>query len=164
MEALGINGKILIVQIVNFLILFFLLKWLLYKPVTNLLDERRKKIENSLELAEANQKKAEELEIKIKEVQEQSRKDAKEILDQAKRESEELKKQFKDQAQKESADLLKLAENRIAQQKEELKKELRADTARLVISATGKLLGKTLDEKDQKNLVEESIKEIEGIK
>lgn len=44
LEAFGINGSLLLAQLVNFGILFVALTWLLYKPVMKTLDERRAKV------------------------------------------------------------------------------------------------------------------------
>lgn len=56
MEALGLDIKLLVAQIINFGILFFVLKKLLYKPIIKLLDDRKKTIEDSI----SNSKKIEE--------------------------------------------------------------------------------------------------------
>ncbi len=42
--AFGINGKLLIAQLINFGVLFMGLTYLLYKPVMKTLDDRRSKI------------------------------------------------------------------------------------------------------------------------
>lgn len=44
LDAFGINGSLLLAQLVNFGILFVALTWLLYKPVMKTLDERRAKV------------------------------------------------------------------------------------------------------------------------
>lgn len=52
-EAFGIDGSLLLAQLVNFGVLFVALTWLLYKPVMKTLDERRTKIAQGVEDAEA---------------------------------------------------------------------------------------------------------------
>ncbi len=52
-SAFGIDGKLLIAQLINFGVLFVALTWLLYKPVMKTLDERRAKIAQGVEDAEA---------------------------------------------------------------------------------------------------------------
>ena len=59
---LGIDWRLLIAQIINFLLLLVILYRLLYKPVIALLDQRSAKIEKSLQAAqqiEANLKQTE---------------------------------------------------------------------------------------------------------
>ena len=52
MEAIGLNLPLLIAFLVNFLILFGLLGFLLYKPLLKMLDERAVKVRESLQAAE----------------------------------------------------------------------------------------------------------------
>ena len=158
--ALGINAHTLIIQIVNFGILFVLLRLFAYKPILKMLKEREEKVTSSLKLAEDNQKKAIELEEQIKKGQEEARKNAKQAIDQAQMEAEKLRKEIKDHAQREADDLMKLAETKIKQQKEELKSELRAETADLVIASVEKILSKNLSDDDKKKLVNDAVKEI----
>lgn len=158
--ALGINTHTLIIQIVNFGILFVLLRLFAYKPILKMLKDREDKVTSSLKLAEDNQKKASELEEQIKKGQEEARKNAKEAIDQAQKEADKLRKEVKDQAQKEADDLMKLAEQKIRQQKEELKNELRAETADLILASVEKILSKNLSDDDKKKLISESVKEI----
>ncbi|KKP86344.1 MAG: ATP synthase subunit b, partial [candidate division CPR3 bacterium GW2011_GWE2_35_7] len=50
MEKLGIQPILIIAQIVNFVILLLLLKKFLFKPILKVLDERKKKAEETEEL------------------------------------------------------------------------------------------------------------------
>ncbi len=50
MEALGINPNLLITQILNFIILFVLLRMLLYKPVLGMLNSRKQKFKKVLNM------------------------------------------------------------------------------------------------------------------
>jgi F-type H+-transporting ATPase subunit b len=52
LEGLGVNPPVLISQIVSFLVLFGVLSFVAYKPILKMLDERSKKIKESLEEAE----------------------------------------------------------------------------------------------------------------
>jgi F-type H+-transporting ATPase subunit b len=68
MEALGLDVKLLIAQVINFLILFFVLSKLLYKPLLKILDERKRKVEDSLKSAKMIEEKLAKLEEKEKEI------------------------------------------------------------------------------------------------
>jgi len=57
LSSLGIDLKILLAQLVNFGILIFLLSKFLYKPVLKMLDQRKKKIAESIKKAEEIEKK-----------------------------------------------------------------------------------------------------------
>lgn len=161
MQSIGIDWKILIPQIVNFLILFFLLKWILYEPILKILDERRKKIEESMALAEKTKKESEELEQKIKNKIEEVRRDALAILEDAKKEGELSKKAIRDEADRESGFIMKKAEERIREQKQEMLADLRKETVNLTIATTEKILGKNLDKDSQEKLINDAIEKAE---
>lgn len=88
MEALGLDIKLLVAQIVNFAILFFVLKKVLYKPLIKAIDDRNKKIADSL----INSQKIEEKLVKITQKE------------------EELLAKARDKAKAERAELLSIAE------------------------------------------------------
>lgn len=50
--AFGVNWKLLLVQAVNFSVLLLILWRVLYRPLLNMIDERRKKIEEGVKAAE----------------------------------------------------------------------------------------------------------------
>lgn len=105
MESLGLDLKILIAQVVNFVILLFVLKKLLYKPVIKLIDERNKKINDAV----VNSQRIEEKLAKIEEKQKTLISDARqkadversEILKLAETQREKIVADAKNKAQKE---------------------------------------------------------------
>lgn len=52
MEKLGINWGLLVAQLVNVILIVWLLSMLLYRPVLNMLNERTRRIQESLKEAE----------------------------------------------------------------------------------------------------------------
>src|SRR5581483_8759606 len=52
MEKLGINLPWLLAQLINFILVLIILRMLVYKPVLNMFEARRKKIQESLDYAE----------------------------------------------------------------------------------------------------------------
>lgn len=161
MESIGIDFKILLSQIVNFLILFFLLSWLLYKPILKILNQRRKKIEESMALAEKTKKESEELDQKTREMIEKTKKEALGILEETKQQAEKNKKEIQAQASKEAEFLMKKAEERIREQKQEMMRELRQETVNLTIITTEKLLAKNIDKTSEEKFVKEVIDRVE---
>jgi len=98
MEKLGINVYQLLAQVVNVLILLFILKKFLLKSMVALLEKRKASI--------ADQVRAEEdLDKRLKDIE---RKDQ-QILKQAKTKADEIMKDAQDKARKEAAEILALA-------------------------------------------------------
>lgn len=146
MQSLGLDSKILIAQIVNFGILFFVLKEVLYKPIIRLLDERNKKINEAL----ANSAKIEE---KLKKIESQEAQILSSARSRAKLEREELLKKAQDEKQKLIEEAKYKAEKEIEKGVSRLKVE--ADQAATEIS--DKLIGEVV-EKVYKRLISTSQK------
>ena len=83
MEALanlGINGKLLLAQAINFLVLLYILKRFAYKPMLEFLEKRTARIEKGLKDAEAAQAKLKEIESEEKKVLGKARQEARLLL------------------------------------------------------------------------------------
>jgi len=143
LQAFGINGKLLIAQIINFGILFAGLSYLLYKPVMKTLDDRRNLIKEGVEAAEENIAK-----------RETAAKEAHDIVHGAEAEAEGIMQTAKESAQSERSRIIKDAETRAvgiasdaeARAKEEAAKILREsekEIARLAVLAAEKTIRKS---------------------
>jgi F-type H+-transporting ATPase subunit b len=104
LTAFGIDGKLLLAQLVNFGVLFAALTWLLYKPVMKTLDERAAKIAQGVEDAEMASQKA----LTADE-------DAAKVVKGAETEAEGIVAGARDLAGSEKARIMKEAEARAAQ-------------------------------------------------
>ena len=83
LSKLGIDWKLLIAQIINFLVLLFVLWKFAYGPILAILDKRTKKIEQGLKDAEASRKKLADSEERQKEILKMARTEGKEIVEKA---------------------------------------------------------------------------------
>lgn len=159
LDKLGIDWRLLIAQLVNFLILVFVLYKFLYKPVLNLLDNRKEKIEKGLRDAE---KLGEELE-KTKELQrkeiQKAREEGRVMIEEAQAAAERAGQEIKIKAKTEVEKLIGAAKTQIIQEKEKMLQEIKNQTATLVIAAVEKVVGKNFDNKMQQKLIEDGIKE-----
>lgn len=161
MEGLGINLKFLIAQLVNFTILFLIIKKFLYRPIKKVLDKRSAEVEDALrnnekikeELAAIEKTKAEEIE----KVKNQSA----EILEKARQGAQELTADLKKEAEEKAEKLIEKAKLDIEAEKEKSLNSLRGEIAGLVEASLVKILNNQINEKEQKELVKESVKEIQ---
>jgi len=158
LKTFGIEWKLLLAQIINFFVLFFVLKRYAYKPILKMLEDRKDKIEKGLKDAEDAQKKLVEISEKEKEILAKARKQAQEIIDKAEKvaikNKEEIITVAKDQSERILADSAKKIEAEKALMFQEIKKQV----AELVISATGKIIDEKVDSEKDKALIEKAIK------
>jgi len=101
LDSLGLDWKLLTAQVVNFLIILFVLKKFLYGPIVNMLSERKKKIELGL-------KDAEEARIRLEKANQETRR----LLADASAESEKIVRAAKKEIEQETKDKLEKAQNK----------------------------------------------------
>jgi len=160
MEALGIDWKLLIAQVVNFLILIILLTKFLYKPIVKMLDDRSKKIESGLKAAEKSQKDLAKADVDAEKIREKAYKEANEILVGAKKEADLEAKNIVKKAEKQSEEIRKYAAEEALQSKEKAMHGAKSELSNLVTLALGKIIGDQLDENEKKKLTEKAIKDL----
>src|SRR4030067_222054 len=68
LEDFGVEPILLLAQVVNFVILLYILKRFLYKPILKVLEERKKRIETSVKQSEDIQKRFDEMSKKQTEI------------------------------------------------------------------------------------------------
>jgi F-type H+-transporting ATPase subunit b len=83
MEALGISGLALLAQIVNFLLILFLLNKLAVGPITRIVAERRARAEQAVRDAEEARKARESAEQERIEALNEARREANDIINRA---------------------------------------------------------------------------------
>ena len=161
-HKLGIDWKLLLAQIVNFVILLFLLKKFLYKPLINLMNNRRQKIEEGLEKA----RKGEEEFQKIQELRDKElakvQKEAEVIIQKAKEVGDKKQQEILKEAEEKTKKIIEEAKGRINIEKEKMLKEVRQDVANLVITATEKILKEKMDKNKEKEMINEVFNKLRG--
>ncbi|HSX57674.1 MAG TPA: F0F1 ATP synthase subunit B [Candidatus Saccharimonadales bacterium] len=158
-KEFGVNWILLLAQIVNFTILLLLLKRFLYKPILKVLDERKAKVAQSLKDAEAIEKRMQDLTIEQQKILDQAKEEANKLIAEAKAEAKELSEKNMAETKKSVAAVLEQNEKRLKLDKEAMMSSAKADLAELVAEATAKVAKKSMTEKENMRLVEETIKE-----
>lgn len=158
---MDIDWKILVAQIVNFAILFFILKKFLYKPFFDLLENRRKKIQDGID----NSLKADERIAQLKEwkasMEKKNNDDRMAILAKAQKEAKRREDQVIKDAEEKKATLLAKAQK----EAEDLKKKEADLTKRKTVEnafyLAEKLLKESIDKEKGKKISEEFLSKLE---
>lgn len=161
---LGINLPMLIAQIVNFVIFFGLLYLVAYKPIMRMLDERSKKIKESMEQTEYIKEQAAHAEEESKKRIEAASKEGQELVARAVRTGEEVRQQAQQEARKEGESLIARARVEIQQERDGAIDELRKEFADLTILAAGKVIGRSLDIEAHRELIDKTLEESTSLK
>jgi len=153
----GIDWKLLLAQIVNFLVLLFLLRKFLYKPLIDLMNKRREKIVDGLEKAKKGEEELEKIqELKEKELA-KIQKEADVLISRAKEIGDKKQQEILKEAEEKTKKIVEEARGRIEIEKEKMLKEVRQDIANLVVDVTEKILKEKMDSQREKQMIDEVI-------
>ena len=153
MEALGINLGYLLVQILNFAIMFVVLRAWVFKPIVALLKRRREAIAQGLEDARIAAEARANAEHEAQQILAKAQQDAAQIMREATGRAEKAALEIRVGGEHEAGRLRQEAAAAAEQAKLQTLAELRGQVAGLAIAAAQKLIGETLDEKRQRSLV-----------
>ena len=164
MEGLGISLPMLLAQIVNFLILLGLLYLVAYKPIMRMLDERSRKIKESMEQTEFIKEQAAQAEEEFEKRIEAAAKEGQEVVARAARTGEELRQKAQQQARQEGEALINRARTEIQRERDEAIDELRKEVADLTILTAEKVIDRSLDKKAHRQLIDKVLEESTTLK
>ena len=153
MEALGINLGYLLVQILNFAIMFVVLRAWVFMPIVALLKRRREAIAQGLEDARVAAEARANAEHEAQQILAKAQQDAAHIVREATERAEKAALEIRAGGEHEAGRLREAAAAAAEQAKLQTLAELRGQVAGLAIAAAQKLIGETLDEKRQRSLV-----------
>lgn len=151
----------LIAQIINFLILVFILKKLAYKPLMEMMEARQTSIADNLATAERDKQAAADMKREYQEQLTAARTEAQAIVDKAMKQAEKNKEEIIEEARVEHARLLKAAQEEIAREREMALAELRAEVVGLSMAAAAKIIEKNLDAETNSKLVSDFMDKLD---
>jgi F-type H+-transporting ATPase subunit b len=161
---LGINVPTLLAQIINFIILFGLLYLVAYKPIMRMLDERSRKIKESMEQTEYIKQQAEGAEEEAKKRIDAAAKEGQEAVARAVKTGDEVKREAQEQAKQEAEALIARARSEIQRERDEAIDELRKEFADITIAAAGRVIDRTLDKKAHREIIKKVLDESTTLK
>jgi F-type H+-transporting ATPase subunit b len=160
MELMTPQGGTIFWTTLTFLLLLFALTKVGWKPILRMLDEREKKIQESLELAEEAKIVSQKTLAEQNQILETARKEAQEILARNRKAAEATKDEIIKKASAEAEQLIAKARREIDLSREKALEEIRDLAVELSMNATTKLVGKSLDAKDHQSLIDESMEKL----
>jgi F-type H+-transporting ATPase subunit b len=158
-EGLGISVPTLITQVVTFIILLVVLRFVAYKPIMRMLDERSRRVKESMEQAESLKAKSARGEEELKKQMEAASHEGQERIARAVKAGEEAKQKAQEDAKKEADNLINRARAEIKQERDDAITEVRREFADLTVLAAGKVIEKSLDKEEHRQLIDKVLKE-----
>lgn len=159
-EKLGLDGRLIIAQAVNFFLLLIILQRLAYKPVLKMLKDRSDKIEKSLEQVKKIEEELKNTEesrvIEIKKAKEEAEIIIKNAYESAKKSSQESIEETRKKAQ----EILEKTKKEIISEKERSVKEAEKEIANISIQVAEKIISSKIDKNQEKELIDDVLSKI----
>ena len=159
LNTLGINLPDFLWQTANFIVLIFLLSRFLYKPVAAMLEERSRRIEESLAAADRARADVAEADREREELLTSTRREIQEMMATAQQVSDRIQSEARSTAQQEAQRIVETARQEADAERTQAMAELRREVASLAVSAAERVISRSLDDQAHRQLVEEFLDE-----
>jgi len=152
---LGVDGKLLLAQAVNFLILFWVLRRYAYKPMLDFLESRTARIDQGLKDADVAHTKLIELEAKEKKVLEDARNEARVIRENAETNAKKRDAERLIETEEKAKRFLEDARLKIEEEKQKILSEAKKEIASIVTLSVEKILKEKIGTVEDKNFIQQ---------
>ena len=147
-------------SIVVFVILVVVLWKFVLKPVNNMISKRQEEIREKIDDADRKSLEASKYLEEQKKSIDKSRIEAKKIIDEGKDAARKIKEEIENQASEKSKLMVEDALTEIRSEKDRSINEVKDEMVDIALSASQKMISKSLSEEDHKKLIEESLKDL----
>ena len=150
----------LIIELIAFLVMLALLARYVYPVILQYAEARQRAIAEQLREAEESRKQAE---ARLQEAQaklDDARRSAQGVLDAAEKSGEQLRQELRSKADEEARRTVDNARKQIEAERDQAIRSVRSEVADLVVTATEKVIGETLDDQRHRRLIEKAIEEV----
>lgn len=160
--GLTINFFWIIVSALNFIVFFYLVYRLVLVPVGGMLNDRKEKIEQGLQDADAARRDREVAADQRQAILAEARREASDILARGQRMSDEAREKGVTDTQAEIERMRQKAESEIDAERQRAFTDVRSQVAELALQAAGKVVGETMNDDREKRLVDQFLTEVSG--
>ncbi|HEV7235337.1 MAG TPA: F0F1 ATP synthase subunit B [Ktedonobacteraceae bacterium] len=159
LSSLGIDGKAFLIQLVTFLLAFWVLKRYAFEPIVKLMEQRRKTIEEGVSLGEQMKKDKAALEAKVSEELAKARTEADGIIAEANDAARQAVREAEEKATAKAAVIVKEGQDRAAAEMTRARKKLEGQIVGWVSDATEAIIGEKVDAKKDADIIDRALKE-----
>lgn len=162
MGFVSVDAWTLIFTWINLLILFFVVKKLLVKPMQKMLSERANEIQSSYDKAEEEKTMAEEMRKDYEEKIALAKNEAEGIVTDAVNNASMRSEVILKEAEEKAQGMIERAQKSIEAQKETAFMELKGDISSMAVDIAKKIIEKDIDEKDHLKLIDSALEGLGG--
>ena len=159
LSGLGIDGTMLLMQVIAFLLLLWALKKFVYPTFVKVIDERQAKIEESTKAADEAKKAADNASAEVAELLAEARKEAADIVATAKTEATSMLESAEVKSKTKAEAIVASARDDINKEVAAARNTLYNDMVDFVAQATEKVVGAHVSADIDAKLIKQAIKE-----
>ncbi len=150
--------------IATFLLLVVLLAKFAWKPLLAALEARRALIAKAIDDAERTRKELERVQQESLGILAKSRVEAEGILSRSRADADAFREEMRQKAIADAGAIVKRAEKEIQLETNRAVEQLRRESAELSVAIAAKILGRSVTKDDNAALIDETIRQIDGMK
>ncbi len=159
-EILGFDIWTALFTLINTLLLFYVLKKFLFKPVMNIIGKRQKEIDDLYESADTAKSEAEGMRDEYQKKLEEARETGDKIISDAVTRAQSREEEIVSKANKEASAILEKAQEDIALEKKKAMGEVKDNISVIAVSIAGRVVERELTSADQSRLVDSFIDDL----
>lgn len=163
LNEFGFNPTLFVAQIINFLILAFLFKKLLYKPILKMIKDRQTKIERGLKDAKDAQLAKEQAENEKNKILQKASHEAQVILDDTKNMAETVREEILEKTRVDAEKIIENAKTQANIEIEEMKREAKNISLEMSRHILDSLSGKLFTKEEKNKVVKRALERIDKI-
>lgn len=160
LEMFAVNWEKFIAQVITFTVVYIILSKFAFKPIIDMLEERRRLIEEGQANAEKIKQQLADAEKRYEEILGKANTEAQAMIDEAKKSSSSLAEKKQQEAISQAEQIIAKAKEATEIERAKVLKELKHEIGALVVETTSKVTGKILTPEDQKRLNEEAARQV----
>ncbi len=160
LEVVSLNIWSILLSLANLLILYFILKKFVYKPVSKMLAQRRNEIDRQYEQAQEAQDQANANKQRYEAVMESAQQEADAVVHEAEIRAERNASRVLNEAQSKADSMIRHADEEIALEKRKAAADMKKEMADISIMLAEKVLGRQATERDARKWVSDAIDQI----
>ncbi|HZE86925.1 MAG TPA: F0F1 ATP synthase subunit B [Methylomirabilota bacterium] len=160
-KTFGLDPILIIAQIVNFLVILYILKRFLYKPIFDVFQKREALVKESIEKAEESRKALEKAQKQEKELIKKAQGTANQIIQDAKEQSFTMIKTAEESTKKQTQQMIQEARTQIAQDTKLAEQQLNKHVSEFSVALLKQSLKNVFSDKEQTEIVAKAVKTLE---
>ena len=161
LDVISVNIWAIIASLANLLILTWIIKRFLFKPVKKMVDARRAAIDDDYAQAKAAREAAEETRRKYDEAMAAAKMTGDQIIADANRTAEFRSGEIIAEARERASEIRRQAETDAVLERKKAEDEMKHEIADVSARLTGKLLQREINEEDHRNLIDSFLSDLD---